>query len=243
MIDIHTHILPGVDDGAKDLSESIAIAQKLFESGITTAIATPHYLADMCQLSPQETDKRVKQLQRVLDDEGIGLKVLPGAEVFLTADLGKRLAAGELPTLNHSRYILVELPMKKIPSFANHVFYDILVMDYIPIIAHPERYPGLFEKMDYLKAWLREGVLLQLNSGSLLGAYGARVKTMAQALLKNMQIHFIASDIHRRKQYNRCIVRGIEQLKKLGGPDKNYLCHNAEKIINNWQWDLQKVSM
>ena len=240
MVDIHAHILPGVDDGAKDIKDSLAIARKLIEKGITHVVATPHYMEDLCQLTPEETEKRVEQLQSVFSDEGLNIKVLPGAEAYITADLGKKVKSGQIATLNNSRYILVELPMNSIPGYVHHVFYDLLVLGYTPIIAHPERNSLLFKRQDYLKAWLEEGVLLQLNAGSLLGIHGPSVKSVAKKLLINRKFHFIASDIHTGKEKNRSIFNGFEKIKKLTGFNNGLFCYNARRVIDNLAIDHQE---
>ncbi len=231
MVDIHAHILPGVDDGAKDLEESLKIARKMEEVGVKKVIATPHYLEEGYQLSPGETEEKVRELQRVIDKEGMELEVLPGAEVFITPVLGRDVSQGMVPTLNNSRYLLLEFPMDKIPSFTNHVLYDLRVMGIHPIISHPERYPVLMDNIKLLYEWMEEGVLAQVNSGSFLGVFGRKAQRAAKNLVLNNLVQFIGSDVHSGKSGRGYLTEGVGAIRRMIGNRANSFLKNAERVV------------
>ncbi len=234
MIDLHSHILPGVDDGAETIEETVAIAREAENQGIKGIVATPHYLEEGYHLSPEETAQKVEELQKVLNKEKIDVKIYPGAEVFITPDLGKKVSRGFIPTLNHSKYILLELPFNLLPDYADEVLYDLLVMGYNPIIAHPERYTFIYKDPNILYNWVKNGIYAQLNAGSILGIYGSRINNIANILLKYKLIHLLGSDVHstsRRKQY---LKEGYLKIKEIS-PCAEEILGNNERVINNEQ--------
>ncbi|MEC9488874.1 MAG: CpsB/CapC family capsule biosynthesis tyrosine phosphatase [Halanaerobium sp.] len=237
MIDIHTHILPGVDDGPDSMEVSLKIVRAAREQGITKMVATPHYLEEGYQLTPEETGERVAKLQEAVDEAGVKVEILPGAEAYLTADLGKRVQDGLVTPINHSRYILVEFPMTYVPAYVNNVFYDLKIMGYTPIICHPERYSPIREKPDYLYEWLQDGILAQVNASSLLGVYGSRVRKAAEILVRNNLVQLIASDAHSTGRRKVNLKAGVSKLKGIvGNYAENYL-KNAENVITDTELD------
>lgn len=234
MLDLHSHILPGVDDGAETIEEAVAIAREAERQGIRGIVATPHYLEEGFQLSPEETDKRVKELQHFLKNEGISITVYPGAEVFITPDLGKSVSGGFIPTLNHSKYILIELPFNTLPGYTDEVLYDLLVMGYTPIIAHPERYIYIHKDPNILYNWIQNGIYAQLNAGSLIGNYGNRIKKNAEVLIKHNLLHLIGSDVHSNNRRRECLEEGYIKLKEISSHAEEILMNN-ERVIKNQQ--------
>jgi len=233
MIDLHTHILPGVDDGVGDVEEALLVANEAENQGVTKLVATPHYVGEGFQLTPGETKKRVKDLQQVFKQEGLGIEVLPGAEVYITPDLGKKLENGLVSTINDSRYLLVEFPMEKRPSYINEVFYDLKVMGYTPIISHPERYGYIRKNPNLLYNWIEDGIYAQLNAGSLLGKFGNRVKNTAETLVKYNLVQFIGSDLHSNQRRSQCLEEGFKRLRSLIGKRTERYMENAKRVIND----------
>jgi protein-tyrosine phosphatase len=198
-IDIHTHILPGLDDGAKDIKESIALARLFQQSGITKVVATPHFLpATSWSATKEMVLESVQTVQTSLDNEGIELKILPGMEIGFHKKLAERILANSLLPLGESGYYLIE------PSFHGEqdIFLEqlssLLKQGKKMVVAHPERVDG-FEKIDAfegLAGLVGRGLLIQVNGGSLLGKFGKKSKSMAKELQKRNCIHFVASDAH-----------------------------------------------
>ncbi len=197
MVDIHTHILPHLDDGAQKMEESLQMAQIAVEDGIRQIIATPHVIRGLYENKKEEILARVSRLNSRLEEEGIPLSIGPGAEYRLEADLAQKLNRGELLTLNESgRYLLVELPDTFLPEFTADVLYHIQLAGVTPIIAHPERNMVFGREPAQLSAFIRRGMAAQLTTGSIMGLFGSQAKKISKELIKDGLIHIIASDAH-----------------------------------------------
>ncbi|MDD3240860.1 MAG: hypothetical protein PHW47_12440 [Lachnospira sp.] len=237
MIDIHTHILPGVDDGARNLSDSIAMAELAVSSGVHTLVATPH--SNMGgrfeNYNSKEFRSRFEQLQKVIHGEGIPLLVLPGMEIFTTGYVMKRIQGNELISLNHSRYYLMEFPFLSSCEDMNQELENVIAGGCIPVIAHPERYESIQENPRRIVSWRNKGMLIQVNRGSILGKFGHKVKSCVDELLDDELVTCIASDAH--KPYERTTFMGDiqEYMEKEYTFDyaKKLLYDNPKKIIEN----------
>jgi len=233
VIDIHTHILPGVDDGAKDLNESLEIAREAERQGVSTIVATPHYMEEGYGISPIETEKLVEKLQEEIDRAGIKVRILSGAEVYIMPNLAKRVKEGMVATINNSRYILIEFPMTKIPDYTDDLLYDLKVMGYTPIIAHPERYREIQSNPNRLYYWVKSGLLAQINAGSLLGMFGSKVKETAELLVDHNMVQLIASDLHSNTRRRECLEEGFSRLKERVAQRAELYLKNAQTVIND----------
>ncbi len=196
MIDIHSHILPGLDDGAANMDEAIAMARCAVASGIRQMVATPHVKTRLYP-SREEILDVMSNLQKVLLKKGIRLLVLPGAEYRLDPELPQRFSRGELLTINNKgRYLLVELPAEDVPDYTATVFHDLQMQGVTPIIAHPERNGAFIRDYSRFYELIAHGALAQLTSGSLTGLFCSDVTDAARAFLEQGCVHFIASDAH-----------------------------------------------
>lgn len=198
MIDIHSHILPGLDDGAKDITDTLHIVRQLHDSGFKTLIATPHVLEGRDFLSVAEILAVTAEVREQVAEAGIPVEILPGAENYIFPDMAKWAHEGRLLTLgNLGKYLLVELPMNEIPHYTDQVFFELQVKGLIPVLAHPERYRGLLEEPERLIDWANKGIHFQLDLRSLSGHYGPQPKRLAELILQSDLIHFVGSDAHR----------------------------------------------
>ncbi len=231
MIDIHSHILPGVDDGSKNMEESLQMARRMEACGVKQVVATPHYFSHDFHLTPGDVRDRTAVLQKAVVAAGLELKVLPGAEVYISRDLGRKASNKQVPTLNNSRYILVESGFESFPRYGNEVLYDLKVLGLTPVIAHPERYLFLMKKKGLVEEWLAEGALIQINSGSLLGLYGKKAQERARFYVKNDLVQLMGSDMHRGERDRGTLQEGLESLKKLRGDLAEKFLENARKVI------------
>lgn len=203
MFDIHCHILPGVDDGSGNASDSVEMARLAHSSGVQGIIATPHsnlpgviknfWSADMAE--------KVDRLQQKIRQFGIPLFVYPGQEVFLSSGYLEMLRLGKLIGLNHSGYLLVEFAMEEDSRAAYRKLQQITAEGYTPVVAHPERYGFVQEQKDAASLIKEAGGLLQLNKGSIKGAFGSAAMDTAHRILRRHQADFVASDAH--SQYRR----------------------------------------
>lgn len=198
MIDLHCHILPGIDDGAASLEESCLMARLAADSGVTDIAATPHcnipgragnYLSD--QLRDQ-----FLTLAWLIKAQNIPIRLHAGAEVFATPDLPRLIRERKLLTLGSSRYLLVEFAFRESLSFAQQTLDAIQREGLVPIVAHPERYLFVQDDPRCLLRWVQAGVGLQLNKGSPLGAFGRRAQHTAHWCLSEGCVHLIGSDAH-----------------------------------------------
>jgi len=220
MIDLHVHILPEMDDGAKDIEHSLAMAQIAVQDGITTLVATPHVIKGAFDNSKDTILENVGNINKCLDRAGIPLQVLPGAEYHLEPDLPRRMAAGELLTINDTgRYLLIELPASMVPDYTGRVLYDLQLQGVTPIIAHPERNAGFEREPEILKNFISRGVLAQITSTSVTGLFGNTAKKTALKFLKEGYAHLIASDAHSSHGRSPVLSFAFQELERRWGTD------------------------
>lgn len=197
-LDLHTHILPGVDDGAQCMEESLHMLQNAQASHVATLVATPHcnVLPYWENYSSEDLQSKFRQLQSAAAEAGIGVQVCPGAEVRVTRELPRLLQEGKLPTINNTQYMLTEfLPWTAEPQFRIHL-EQILSSGRIPLIAHPERYDLVCRSPILVEQWLEMGCHVQLTAGSILGKFGSGPKRAADFLLHAGLVACVASDAH-----------------------------------------------
>lgn len=235
MLDIHSHILPNVDDGAEDLEESIEMAKIYLDNGIDKVIATPHYIEGYKSSSKDQNLKVLEELKEALYHKGLDLDVYLGNEVYITMDMISLLEKGIISTLNHSRYVLIELSMFDMPLYVNNLIYELLLKDYIPIIAHPERNAKIIEDPNLLYGFIMKGALAQLNLPSLEGEYGERIKTTGEILLKNNMIHFVGTDTHSKNNRSPKVKNSLKRLGDLVDKEtyERITYSNGLAVLNN----------
>ncbi len=235
MIDLHVHILPGIDDGPTDLEESLAMARAAVSDGITALVATPHVISETYNNTKEKILKEVSFFNNKLTEENINLKVYPGAEYMLDPGLPKMLEEGQVMTINDAgKYILVELPMFVVPSYARQVLYELRLNGVTPILAHPERYPAFIQKPDLLQPFLEMGVLSQVTSGSLTGYFGYEAKKLGWHYLKRGMCHLICTDAHSPAKGSFSLSQTSEAIiTTVGSENKEILTlSNPSRIID-----------
>lgn len=197
MIDTHIHILPGIDDGAKNLSTSLDMARMAAADGIHRIVATPHVMNGSFDNSKDSILQLTREFTLKLQDENIDLQVLPGGEYYFDPDLAERGARGELLTLNDTgRYILVEFAAAFLPDYTEEILYELQLQGMTPVIAHPERNLVLSANPRILAAFIERGMLAQVTAGSITGLFGKEGQKNAQKLLNAGLIHLVVSDAH-----------------------------------------------
>jgi len=234
MIDIHSHILPGLDDGAKSMDEMLMIVRQLQEIGFNTLIATPHVMEGYGFLSPEEILAATEQVRERVGEAGISVEILPGAENYIFPDMAKWANDGRLLTLgNIGKYLLVELPMLEIPQYTDQVFLELQVQGMTPVLAHPERQRVLADEPERLLDWAKKGVLFQLNLRSLSGKYGPRARQLAEMMLNSDLIHFIGSDAHCVSQSESTYLEALKIVKEIVGEDsfQEVTLTNSQSIV------------
>ena len=236
MIDIHTHVLYGVDDGAPDQATSLALLQMAAQKGTTDLICTPHVLEAGKGLQWETITAKTRELQELATRNGLKLKLYPGAELEFNWDLRDLLRKGSRDyCLAGSRYVLIELPAATVPNHMSDFLYDLEVKGFVPVIAHAERHQVLMHQPERLLRWLKNGALIQSNAGSFTGLFGAQVQQYARLLLQNKVISFMGSDAHRVEKRNTDLTAAARELGQLAGADlaEQITTNNAECILHD----------
>lgn len=198
LTDLHCHILPKIDDGARNLSESVAMAQIALKSGVDQICATPHFpgVEESLALLPKILS-RVNQLRDELAFQRIPVEILPGAEILCMPETIELADKGMLPTLGNSRYLLTEFYFDTPGEEIDRMLQGLGARGYYPVVAHPERYQAVQKRPGLVRRWFEMGFVIQLNKGSILGAFGSGAERCAIELLHQGGVHLIASDAHR----------------------------------------------
>jgi protein-tyrosine phosphatase len=214
MIDIHCHILPGVDDGPADLAGSLDMARLAVADGVRTLFATPHVYPDGLQRDTIEA--AVMLLQQAVDRAGLALRILPGA------DASSRLQCDGLVShpLHNGPYLLVEFPQTHLPLNAPELIFEVVSRKHIPIMTHPERNPDILRSPDLLLPLLEAGGLVQITAESLTGGFGSECRACARHLLRQGWVHFLASDGHSATWRPPRLSQGLKVAKKIIGEEQ-----------------------
>jgi protein-tyrosine phosphatase len=234
MIDIHCHILPGIDDGAAAITDSIDMAHKAVSEGIHTIIATPHHKNSKYDNSKTSIIERVIELNGKLEDEKIPLTILPGQEVRIYGEVVQDWEKGEILPLNHSQYLFIELPSGHVPRYTEKLVFDLQLKGIIPIIVHPERNQEIIERPDVLYSLVKKGALTQVTASSISGYFGKKIRNFSLQLIEANLTHFIASDAHNINTRGFKMEETMDLLHAKYGVDFVYLFQeNAELLVQN----------
>ena len=218
MIDLHCHILPGVDDGAQSPEESLSMARKAVEDGIHTIVATPHTLNGIYFNPVRKVISRVSDLQDVLLKNHINLRLYAGADVYLSPHMLEQIEGGDACTINNAkRYMLLEFPPQALPPGVKDEIFTLKVNGITPIITHPERHSVIQHDMDILYELVSMGALCQVTAMSITGDFGGTVRQCSNMLLKHRLIHVIASDAHSSETRPPVLSQALEATAEIMG--------------------------
>lgn len=235
MIDTHCHLLPGIDDSAADDCEALSMARRAEADNISVAIVTPHVNSAAKLLSPVESIAfEIQRLQRLVVAEGLRLRLIPGAEVAMTAV--PYFECGQLRSLSigsEGRYLIVELASSELPCGFSQAIFSIQQQGFSPILAHPERIAAVAADPGVLEGDVHRGLLLQVTAGSLTGFFGGAAHSAALALIRQGWVQLLATDAHDSTE--RCMVLSpaVEKLKRwLVSSEIHALVHrNGERLL------------
>ena len=258
MIDLHAHILPQLDDGAKTLDESIEMCRRSYQDGIRTMVATPHILEGIYPNHRSTILAKVQELNAAITKSGVGnleygmknldskischlnselrthhselpLVVLPGADVHFSSDMLQLCENGEIVTVNDKgQYLMVEFEFQGIPYHAEDVLFQLMTRGIIPIITHPERNFEIGQRPQRYGEMIRMGCLGQVTAMSLTGGFGTGVKRIARQLLKNRLVHIIASDAHSVTERPPILSLAVREAEKIVGKEE------AQKMVTEY---------
>ncbi|MBN1589845.1 MAG: hypothetical protein JW888_10055 [Pirellulales bacterium] len=234
-IDTHCHLLPGVDDGAITWEDALAMARAAAADGISVAIVTPHQLGTNRQLNGPTIRAKTAHLQQFLNQNHVSLHVLPGAEVRVEPDLVEKIREGEVLTLaDRGRYVLLELP-HEVYLPLDEMLQNLRRAGLIGILAHIERNQGVLAQPSVIQPLLDSGCLLQVTAASITGSFGPHVQKLAERLIQQGQVQFIATDAHgvnvRRPQMQRAFQRTVELAGYRTACD--LFCNHPAAVVND----------
>ena len=224
MIDLHCHILPGIDDGASDISVSIAMARAFVADGVSVVACTPHILPGLYHNTGPQIRQARQQLQQALASEGILLRLVTGADNHMVPTFVSELKTGNLLSLADTRYVLVEPPHHVAPPRLEDLFFDLLTAGYVPILTHPERLRWIESHFKIMERLVPSGVWMQLTAGSLAGLFGRNARYWAERMLDEGLAHVLATDAHDMRKRPPNLSQGCElAAKRVGDVEAQHL--------------------
>jgi len=227
MIDLHSHILPGIDDGAKDLAVSLEMARIAVADGIHTMACTPHIYPGMYMNDAAGIARARAQLQAEFDERGIALKLVVGADVHLVPGLLDGLRTGLIPTLNGSRYLLLEPSHTTPPPRFEDLVFNLVASGYTPVITHPERLTWVENQYPVFVRLIQQGAWMQVTAGALTGVFGPRAKYWADKFVVDGHAHILATDAHSAGRRLPQLTPALDAVRRLVG------AHEAEQLVVN----------
>ncbi len=233
MIDIHTHILPGIDDGAADWEHSIQMARAAAAEGITGIIATPHHYDGKYSNDKETVIELVAELNSRLSELAIPLKIQSGQEIRIHSEFLSNWQSGKLLTMGESPYVLIEMPSSQIPKSMEQVVYELRLLGVRAVIAHPERNAEVVQNPDRLAELVELGAYAQVTTHSLLGGFGRGIEKSAWTLCRRGLIHLVSSDAHHLEWRSFKMKEAYERIESELGPVwRRYFERNAQAIWN-----------
>ncbi len=232
MVDFHSHIIHGIDDGAKSLEMSLEMLKASESEGVEYICATPHFITEEFEISHEDYFEKLNRLILASREENFNIKILAGLEIYMHPNLPKLYREKKIWGLNQTEYLLIELPMGQFPMYTEEVFYELMLLGAKPILAHPERNLKIMKNHQLIINLIDQGVLMQMNAGSLLSYYGKNVKKTAEEFVKRNMIHILGSDGHNITNRDTRLKEAYDRVKHLNEPMYNWILQNETSIIN-----------
>ncbi|WP_194757978.1 tyrosine-protein phosphatase [Priestia megaterium] len=233
MIDLHCHILSGIDDGALNDEISLKMARKSVSEGIHTIVATPHHQNGRYLNEKKDIVQHVQKLNELLKKEMVPLTILPGQEIRLYGEILDDYQEEKILTLNDTgKYLFIEFPSSQVPHYAEQLLFDVQSKGLIPIVVHPERNSRLLEEPDLLYKFITNGALAQLTAGSVTGRFGKKIKKFSHQLIQSNLVHFVSSDAHNLEGRSFYMMEALKTIESEYGQDTVYgFLENAQCVI------------
>jgi len=232
MTDLHSHVLPGVDDGAKDEAMSLAMMRAAVADGITHLAATPHHQNGRYRNERLDVLEKVAALNELAAQNQLDLTVVPGQEVRLYGELLEDFSHDKL--VPFGRYLLIEFPTHQVPHYAERLFYEMQLSGLTPIIVHPERNVELLKRPERLVSFIEKGALVQVTAASVMGRFGKKIQKFTHQLFLADAVHIIASDAHNTDSRGFCMGEAYGWIEKKYGEDvAEALQNNAKAVLAN----------
>lgn len=234
MIDFHSHIIPGIDDGAKSEEEALKLLNLAAASGTTKIVATPHFFLGSYEEDFEAVKRKVQGLKTLVKENNIPIEIFSGQEVFYTKYILKQYGQGILGTINDTRYMLIELSLHAFDTEeVLNDLYELQLKGIVPILAHPERYRNFLKDPEAINPFIEEGFLFQLNTTSIDGTFGKEVKALADRYTENNIYSLIGSDAHNFHMRNTDMSKGLSILQKKNPSLLRTIQEASSKILIN----------
>ncbi len=232
-VDIHCHLVPDIDDGAKTWEESLAMARMAVADGTETIVVTPHQLGAYGHNTGDEIRARTRQLQQFLNEHNVPLKVLAGGDVRIESDMIAKLRTGEVMSLaDRRKHVLLELP-HELYFPLEPVLDDLNSLGMVGVLSHPERNQGILKQREVLEPLVANGCLMQITAGSIVGTFGPHCQHFSEWMLEQGLVHFVATDAHSPKTRRPLMGRAFERVAELVGWDSavEFCCENPAAVV------------
>lgn len=220
MIDLHCHILPGIDDGAKDMESALAMARMAVADGIRVLACTPHVYPGMFENDTRGIRGAIEALQARLDEEKIALRLVIGADAHVTPELPRRLKEGTVPSLDGTRYFLLEPPHHVAPPRFDEYVFNLLAAGWVPVITHPERLSWIEAHYEMFAGLVSQGAWMQVTSGSLTGRFGDAARYWGERMVDEGLVHILATDAHSLRGRPPLLTEGAEAASRYVGREE-----------------------
>lgn len=232
MIDVHCHILPGLDHGPSTLTETIQMAKQAAKRGVNKIIATPHRVNGKYRNEAEDIQAAVDYINAKLREEKIPVKILPGQETQMYDGIIGDLKEGKIKTLANTQYVNIELAPDEIPPNLESIIYDIQLAGFVPVISNPELHPFVQENPNLLYRIVKNGALANFTAGSIVGVHGKKVQKLTERLLKAHLLHFIGSNANSSNEVGFYFKEALAEMTRI---DKGYaylLAYNNDSLIH-----------
>lgn len=242
MIDIHSHILPNIDDGARSEEETFELIKEAEEAGFEAIIFTSHYMEGYYETDVAERETWIKIIHQKLQENNRDIKLYLGNEIYLTENMISLLEDGKAATINNTSYVLFEMPLNVEPFNLYNIIYEMMQQKIVPILAHPERYTFVQQDPELIYDLIEKGVLMQANYASITGYYGKKAQIIVKKLLENNMVHFLGSDVHRPNTIYPRISQILAELTKIVGKEKleELTTNNAKLVLQNKRIEIEE---
>lgn len=242
MIDFHSHILPNIDDGAKNIDETFEMIKEAEKAGFDGILLTPHYIEEYYETDVAEREVWLAAISQNLHIKNINTDLYLASEIFISDKIMTFLENAKASTINNTSYVMFELPLDSEPENLYNTIYSLTSNKLVPVLAHPERYNYVQKEPELIYDLINRGVLMQMNYGSIIGQYGKKAQFIAKKLLENNMIHFLGTDAHRENTIYPKIPSILLLLREMIGIDKlnELTTTNPNLALRNKRIDIEQ---